>query len=85
MDCVPFYHRCRSLGGGRDVGTPLFDSAFVWVGLNCGSEERRNLKGMRRGRSQTGPRLPVSAHVLEIRREAPWGSRRGLDPVRLSP
>ena len=36
--------RCRSLGKGRELGTPLMESAFVAVGLKCGSGERHILK-----------------------------------------
>ena len=36
--------RCRSLGKGRELGTPLMESAFVAVGLKCGSGGRRILR-----------------------------------------
>ena len=36
--------RCRLLGSHRNPGTPLFDSTFVAVGLNFGSEIRRALE-----------------------------------------
>src|SRR5699024_9815640 len=36
-DWFSLVFRCRSLGKGRELGTPLMESAFVAVGLKCGS------------------------------------------------
>ena len=43
-DWFSLVFRCRSLGKGRELGTPLMESAFVAVGLKCGSGERRILR-----------------------------------------
>ena len=41
VERLPLVFRCRSSGGNRKLGTPLFDSAFVAVGLKYGSGEWR--------------------------------------------
>ena len=43
-DWFSLVFRCRSLGKGRELGTPLMESAFVAVGLKCGSGGRRILR-----------------------------------------
>ena len=43
-DWFSLVFRCRSLGKGRELGTPLMESAFVAVELKCGSGERRILR-----------------------------------------
>ena len=55
VDWFPLVFRCRSLGNHQDIGTPLVDSAFVWVGLKRGSGKRRAGEGTRPyGVSRTG-------------------------------
>ena len=40
-DTLPLVFRCRWLGGNRELGTPLVESAFVAVGLKlCGGKRR---------------------------------------------
>ena len=55
VDTPPLVFRSRSLGGMRESGTPLFESAFVAVGLKlCGGERRAGEDTRPYGRNRTG-------------------------------
>ena len=47
VDTPPLVFRSRSLSGMRESGTPLFESAFVAVGLKLCSGARRAGEGTR--------------------------------------
>ena len=69
-DWFPLVFRCRSLGNHRNPGTPLVDSAFVRVGLNCGSVRRRTTDRLLIpvGTAHLGHPCPsLCAHPLENR------------------
>ena len=63
--------RCRSAGSNRDVGTPLSESAFVRMVLNCGSTDRRAADSRPyeiRRTFQSFCRGPAGAHCAPLRR-----------------
>ena len=71
--------RCRWLGGNRGPGTPLFESAFVSVGLKCGSGKRRTWATLRFSRRARCPHRAVLRRpgVPPLRRESKPDSASG--------
>ena len=71
--------RCRLFGGGRELGTPLFDSAFVAAGLKCGSGKRRTRATLRFSRRARCPHRAVLGRpgVPPLRRESKPDSASG--------
>ena len=68
-DWFSLVFRCRSLGKGRELGTPLMESAFVAVGLKCGSGDRRAADSRPYGQTPKPSLLFVGA--------GHWPARRG--------
>ena len=53
VERLPLVFRCRLFGGGRELGTPLFDSAFVAAGSSAAQGDGgygESLRFSRRGR-----------------------------------
>ena len=78
-DTLLLVFRCRWLGGNRGPGTPLFESAFVAVGLKCGSGKRRTRATLRFSRRARCPHRAVLGRpgVPPLRRESKPDSASG--------
>ena len=78
-DTLLLVFRCRWLGGNRGLGTPLFESAFVAVGLKCGSGKRRTWATLRFSRRARCPHRAVLGRpgVPPLRRKSKPDSASG--------
>ena len=78
-DTLLLVFRFRWLGGNRGLGTPLFESAFVAVGLKCGSGKRRIRATLRFSRRARCPHRAVLGRpgVPPLRRESKPDSASG--------
>ena len=79
VDTLYLVFRCRWLGGNRGPGTPLFESAFVAVGLKCGSGKRQIRATLRFSRRARCPHRAVLGRpgVPPLRRESKPDSASG--------